>query len=119
MPLQTGTWTANLGGSVVQIQINSVDPSGTVLGNVGAAEAGGLWDEDAQKLTLMLTQAQLPPSLLTGYLFTDSVNTVGVSGSVIFTLAGYCENFSAAVALAIRPTAKRSVFGWYAQIGVD
>jgi hypothetical protein len=57
-----------------------------------------------------------------GYLFTDSVNLLNVTGSIVFTLVGEVQQFQANVALpgnTSAANAKRSVFGWYAQIGVD
>jgi hypothetical protein len=79
----------------------------------------GFWDEDGQKILLLATAGTLAiPVILvfTGYMFTDPMNTTGVTGSVIFAIAGEVESFGAANEAT---SARRSTFGWYAQIGVD
>jgi hypothetical protein len=117
MPLQAGDWTANVGGTQMQLKIIGVDPQGNVTALFGfaASEAPGFWDEDSQRLTLLSAT-----QLFVGYLFTDPVNLTGVSGSVVFTLAGVVEDvIPPAGGIGPAPTAKRSAFGWYAQIGVD
>jgi hypothetical protein len=63
------------------------------------------------------------------YLFTDPVKLLGVNGSVVFTLTGSATTFRPAggrtpAGPIFQPfgpfaTAKRSVFGWYAQIGIE
>ncbi|MGA8574090.1 MAG: hypothetical protein WB609_00180 [Candidatus Cybelea sp.] len=119
MALQTGPWTANVGGTITTLNIASVGSTGLVLGTFGSANCAGYWDEDQQTLTLAVYSQSLA-QLFTGYCFVDSVNLAGVSGSVFFTLAGIVEGFSASFGFAgPLPTAKRSTFGWYAQIGVD
>ena len=119
MPLQSGSWSANINGNVINLQISAVGPQGAVTAvfQVAANAASGFWDEDSQKLTLALPSG-VAQEVYTAYLFTDSINLLGVTGSVIFTLAGFVECFQSAAPF-VTPTAKRSVFGWYAQIGVD
>jgi hypothetical protein len=90
---------------------------GVVTATVQAIPMSGFWDEDAQKLTLLLEDTS-NSEVYTGYLFTDPINLAGQSGSVIFTLAGFVECFQP-ISPFVAATAKRSVFGWYAQIGVD
>jgi hypothetical protein len=123
MPLQVGTWTMNVGGTVTQLQILKVDSQGNGLANIGADPALAVsllavWDEDSQKL-MLLSSAQI----FVGYLFTDTVNLTGVTGSVLFTLVGSAESFrldqNQATQQIGQPTARRSTLGWYAQIGVD
>jgi hypothetical protein len=129
VPLQIGTWLINVGGlGVGNLVIAGVDAQGNVSATLGpSGRLSGFWDEDAQKLTLTLfpvnTQIPTVVQIFVGYLFTDPVNLLGVTGSVFFTLAGHVENFipmgGAIFRLGPPATAKRSVFGWYAQIGVD
>ncbi len=121
MPLQAGGWTANIGGTITQLLLNGADPSGNVGGSLFGSPIQGFWDEDSQKLFFMRsTPGSATGQVFVGFLFQDSVNLIGVQGAVIFTLAGYVENFSAAgFFVGPTPTAARPVFGWYAQIGVD
>jgi hypothetical protein len=80
----------SIGGKAAQLEIYSVGAQGNVSAAilpVPVLDPPGFtasWDEDGQKLTIMSPNFQL----YVGYLFTDSVNLSGVSGSVIFTLAG-------------------------------
>ena len=127
MPLQSGQWTVNVNGILLPggITINGVDPQGNVSATSPDINfVGGFWDEDAQKLTLLLRILTVPPDpfvpqIMVGYLFTDSVNLLGVSGTVFFTLAGSLHSFSSTNIPVGTATAKRPVVGWYAQIGVD
>lgn len=118
MPLQTGAWTINANGTVGQMRLDSVDPQGNVRGvYAGGFPFLGFWDEASQRLTFAVTLSAPAPGglvqLYTGFLFEDQVRITGVTGGLVLTLAGYFEDF--------RPpaTAKRSSFGWYAQIGVE
>jgi hypothetical protein len=131
VPLQLGDWTFNLlGAATGGLSIDVVGTDGSVTGLLalpGQLEGfpiTGFWDEAGQKLSMSLASAANPiiQQVFVGYLFTDSVNVLGVTGSVIFTLTGYVENFAPVLNLAPNGpavTAKRSIFGWYAQIGVD
>ncbi|MBV8373080.1 MAG: hypothetical protein JOY69_07440 [Candidatus Eremiobacteraeota bacterium] len=127
MPLQIGTWKASVGGQNVQLNITNVSADGIINatlgpGGVGDTRYAGFWDEDSQRLCLISSPTENAGSpMFTGYLFTDPVNLTGVGGSVIFTLAGVVEYFGmpAGIPPGPEPTAKRSSFGWYAQIGVD
>jgi hypothetical protein len=51
--------------------------------------------------------------VFSGFLFEDRTRITGVSGSTVFTLAGYSESFGSG------GTAQQQGFWWYAQIGVD
>ncbi|MBV8364446.1 MAG: hypothetical protein JO033_01100 [Acidobacteriaceae bacterium] len=116
MALQVGAWTANVSGTPTYITINDVDTEGNVNGFVGPNPlTGGFWDEDAQRIVLVCLQ-----QVYVGYLFTDTINLIAPSGSVILTLSGYVQDYGSTTGgMGPNPTAKRSVFGWYAQIGVD
>ena len=125
MPLQAGTWAANVGGENLPLNITGVFPDGSVEATLGPGSTGGIkyagfWDEDSQRLCL-IASGNAGSLMLTGYLFTDQVNLTGVVGSVIFTLAGVIDFFGTPSANlpGPTPTAKRSSYGWYAQIGVD
>lgn len=129
MPLPTGTWKINWNGHVGPLQILAVDPNGNVSGHLLAGGAGpepnclGFWDEDSQRLTFYADTgyaAEGFPSevhVFTGYLFQDSISVAGVTGSTIFSLAGYSEGFTGTSTFG--NTARKSLLGWYAQIGVE
>lgn len=120
MALQTGAWSANIGGVPMALTIESITAKGAVTASLpGASFCNGFWDEDEQSLTFVVFSPQAPMQIFTGYLFTDSVNVMGVSGSVFLTLAGTFESYPVTGVLGPAPSAKRSAFGWYAQIGVD
>jgi hypothetical protein len=126
MPLQTGKWTANFDGEVTQLQIDSVDNAGHVTGTIGGGYPfSGFWDEDSQHLTFLVFPRPAVPAvakvqIFVGYLFTDPVNLTGSAGSVFFTLTGYIQDFtSGGFVGSSGATARRSLFGWYAQIGVE
>jgi hypothetical protein len=123
MPLQAGTWTLNINGSMNEFTI-AVGSAGNVSGTLGLATpliVNGFWDETAQKITMIsaLVGGGQAVQIYVGYLFTDPVNLLGVTGSIIFTLVGEVQQFQGSVNLGTNASAKRSVFGWYAQIGVD
>ena len=125
MPLETGTWTINANGQLGQLNISSVVPSGNLSGTiyvggvtpVDPSTFQGFWDETSQKITFGLTDVLHNGfQVYTGFLFQDQIRITGVTGSVVFTLAGYVQIFGAVGGLS--STARRSLFGWYAQIGV-
>jgi hypothetical protein len=121
MPLQTGRWIMNLNGRVMSLAIDSVN-QGEVKGSVDNLDFDkAFWDEDAQKLMVVITNRKLPtqdpPRVFVGYLFTDPVNFTGVRGSIFFTLTGYVEHFGESTSVPITP--RKSVLGWYAQTGVE
>jgi hypothetical protein len=123
MPLQTGQWRLILDGRLTSLSIKSIN-AGQVAGNIDGLDFAfdaAFWDEDAQKLMVVQNPnpappTRVPPRIFVGYLFTDQVNLTGVTGSVIFTLTGYVEHFAESQSEGI--TARKSVVGWYAQIGV-
>jgi hypothetical protein len=125
VPLQTGTWIANFGGRRHSLAINAIDSAGQVSGMLVeiANPIRGIWDEDGQRLTFFASISQVGGTagtfVATGYLFSDPINLTGATGSVIFTLAGSVEYFALQDTLGLNPSARRSAFAWYAQIGVD
>jgi hypothetical protein len=132
LPLPTGTWITSIGGKRQSLEISSVDASGQVVGGVrllptALITLNGVWDEDGQKLTLVGPLVPVAPGdlrapfIATAYLFSDPINLTGVIGSVIFTLCGQIEYFAQndPDPLGLSPSARRSAFGWYAQIGID
>lgn len=117
MPLQTGTWTINLNGTVQQLGITNVDAQGTLNGFIGGGPFVGFWDEASQKITFSARSGITGGSLqvFTGFLFEDQIRITNVTGGTVFTLAGFVERFEDPPISTL--TGKRNVFGWYAQIG--
>jgi hypothetical protein len=120
MPLQTGTWKINAGGTVGQLAITGVDGQGNVTGTLTSGFAGiksasiaGIWDEAAQRLMLVVNTLLSGAQTYTGFLFKDSLRMPGITGSVVFTLVGSFQVFSPPA------TTDQFEFGWYAQIGVS
>ena len=97
-----------------------MDTAGNVTGTVTAtgwalAPAVGFWNELAQQLTLWVTTPTAPSSVVfRGCLFVDTMRISGVSGAVLYSLAGFYEGPP-----GLMGSAHQNVFGWYAQIGVD
>ena len=122
MPLQSGSWTASVGGTPTTFAVTSVDASGNVVGTLGGISGQGFWEENSQILHFICNPAEAnsqSAQRFVAYLFQDPMNITGVVGSIVFTLAGYVETFCEGRGIGPAPIAKRSVFGWYAQIGVD
>jgi len=129
MPLQTGTWKTNAGGTVGQLVITGVDAQGNVSGTLTGLPGvgltvglGGYWDEDSQRVTFLVDTSQnqgfpMESFVFTGYLFQDSIPLADITGSTIFTLAGRFSGFFVARTYGI--TALKTQGGWYAQIGVE
>ncbi|MFY9883985.1 MAG: hypothetical protein WAL67_02615 [Candidatus Cybelea sp.] len=129
MPLQIGTWKTNVGGTVGQLVIETVDAQGNVSGTLTGLPGlglsmhfGGYWEEESQRITFLLDTSQnqgfaMESFVFTGYLFQDSLPLADVTGSTIFTLAGSFSGFFVASVYGI--TALKSQSGWYGQIGVE
>jgi len=111
MPLTTGTWSININGTLAQINIESVDSAGNLTGTLKFSTettgVSGFWDELSQKVTFFLADQS---QAYTGFLFQDRFRMPGLTGSVVFTLAGTYQDFA-------NGSTDRLAFGWYAQIG--
>lgn len=93
-----------------QLNVNSVALSGNLSGTlfIPGIVAGlspfniqGLWDEASQEITFNVIVSEVP-QVYTAFLFQDQSRiTTGVTGSVVFTLAGYFQMFGGVVGLAI------------------
>ena len=130
MPLQIGAWTLDANGTLGQLTIDSVDTAGVLNGSLDLngehRQIEGFWDEISQEISFNAFQRwvilgiDLPPNVgihnatYTGHLFTDSTRMAGISGAVVYTLAGSYEASQSTGA-----SARRHLFAWYAQIGVD
>ena len=109
MPLQTGLWKINVNATISWLEIDSVDVSGNVTGNLFGFLIFGFWDEISQRLTFTHDRSS---TAYPGFLFSDQNRMPGIIGGSVFTLAGVCTSLTQNAASADRHT-----FGWYAQIG--
>ena len=120
MPLQTGSWTINTSGNVGEVVITGVDASGNLNGTLSIAGLPpaptiGYWDEITQEISFWASIGLGGDiAMYTGHLFADSMRIGGISGAVVYTLAG-----TARLTSVLGGSARRHLFGWYAQIGVD
>jgi len=110
--LPTGTWSINANSFGGQLVINSVDAQGNLTGTVYGQSIVGFWDGVSNKITFIRVPSNPAASsqyqIYTGYLFRNSSGPDSV-----YTLTGYFEAFAGTGA-----TARRVVYGWYAQIRV-
>jgi len=125
MPLSLGTWQANVNGSECSLMIDSLDQQmNTFSGRLGLVAVTGFWNESAQIITFSFNQ--LPSSdgilnvaIFTGYLFRTPINPEP-GRDVVATLAGFVQSDALRAYsgnnLPIIATARRNIFGWYAQI---
>lgn len=118
MALPAGIWKANVNGREADFAIQSVEEgrfTATLLGKTFE----GFWDEVSQTITFSFTGVLRPPpeppaiALFKGYLFRTPENPAP-GRDVVATLSGSAQ--VTGVAEALPGTARRNVFGWFAQI---
>lgn len=121
MPIPSGIWKANINGVEADIRINPPDQAGLVTGQMSNADFRGFWEEAAQRLTFSVTvvfEGGLPVlAIFTGFVFrTPSIPEPG--RDVTVTITGYFQMTPSAANLPFPAigTARRNIFGWYAQI---
>ena len=123
MSLKLGVWKMNLNGIESLLALSSVDQNGSVLGDFNNRHLKGLWDYAARILTFsMAAQNPRPPDtsavlpmFFTGYLFSTPSNPAP-GQDVQWTLTGFAETTDFSAAAASGGNARRSIFGWFAQI---
>ncbi len=135
MPLQLGTWKVNVNGLQGDLVIQSVGAKGVLSGQIFGFQVRGFWDEGSQTLTFIAQKPlQVPPEVVIsftppieieltqviphffeGHLFrTPPVPEPGQD--ILWTLAGTVQDASGEGANGVLGTARRNVFGWFAQI---
>src|SRR5262249_714845 len=120
MPLPPGTWKVVVNGVEGILDMGQPDVQGNLSGKVFNIPFDGFWDEPAQRITLTVgTGGILPVAaslVFNGYLFITPPNPA-VGQDVTATLTGTLQvgptNPGATFPAA---TARRNVFGWFAQI---
>jgi len=122
MSLKTGDWKMNVNGAEGTLNITNVDPnSGAVLGQALGQGLSGLWDETSRTLTFAVQgppvapPAIYAPPVYKAFLFSTPRNPAP-GQDVLWTLAGFVQGIDSATAGAMGGNARRTMFGWFAQI---
>jgi hypothetical protein len=128
MSLKLGEWKMNDNGVEGALLIDNVDPnSGEISGRIGG-QGGfepfvGVWDETARTITVACPVYAAgggppglpPPRVYKGFLF--STPRIPAPGQdVVWTLAGFVQLTDVATAVGMAGNARRTVFGWFAQV---
>ena len=127
MPLPYGTWKALVNGAEGLLRIDPPDAQGIFVGRVFGSTIKGFWNEAAQKIQFssyaeLGAGAQTPVfGIFEGYLFRSPLNpnpgqdvTVTLVGSLL--ASAQVVGTGTPVLPEVVPSARRSTFGWMAQI---
>jgi len=123
MPLPAGTWKATVNGAETDFVIEAPNAQGVFQGSLFDTPIRGFWDETSQRLTFTMTVFFGPGfptiALLTGYLFRTPPNAPpgrDVVATVTGTVQANVGDAGPAGAFPTLGTARRNVYGWFAQI---
>jgi hypothetical protein len=115
--LPTGPWEVVANGTALQLNINSIDTQGNLIGTLVRSDGGihqiyGFWSQSARKVTFVRTINNASViQVFTGYLLNRGADFCVVgSPQFRYTLAGSFEAFASTGA-----TRDRTVFGWVAR----
>jgi hypothetical protein len=115
--LNTGSWEIIANGFQAQLNIDSIDGQGNLVGSyfdgTRRDQIAGFWDEGSRKITFVRTLGS--PQVIqvfTGYLLNPGATTCQ-QGDIRRMLTGSFEAFS-----STGGSARRSVFGWTARFCV-
>jgi hypothetical protein len=121
MPIPSGDWKGNFNGVEAPIRFNAPNAAGQITGTFSSFEFRGFWDEVGQTVAFPVTvtfEGTVPVvALFRGYLFRTS-QQAEPGRDVLVSLAGHFEltpTSAAALPFAATGTARRNVFGWFAQ----
>ncbi|HKY28027.1 MAG TPA: hypothetical protein VJM12_08785 [Pyrinomonadaceae bacterium] len=116
MPLPSGTWKMNVNGFLTDLQIQ---PTQGELFTATLADAGltfrGFWNEASQSVSFGLPLGEQSVILFEGYAFRTPI-TPEPGQDVVVTLAGVVRVNTGASFTFLQASARRNVFGWFAQI---
>jgi hypothetical protein len=116
MSLKTGDWNMNENGIEGTLAITNVDANGAVSGKLGGFNISGIWDETSRTLTFAFpVGVSGTPRFFKGFLF-STPRTPAPGIDIVWTLAGYVQAPEVGMAAALGGNARRSAFGWFAQI---
>jgi hypothetical protein len=115
MTLRNGAWNMNNNGQQATLNITNVADTGLVDGNMLTGALSGLWDETSRTLSFLYVDEHLVPWFYKGFLFsTPQSPTPGQD--VVWTLSGSFQITHFSTLTSLGGNARRSVFGWYAQV---
>jgi hypothetical protein len=121
MPLPIGVWKANINGHETDMAIESLNPQGIFGGKLYGAPVEGFWDEHSQSISFALfvfsSATDRTMAFFRGYLMRTPPNPEP-GRDVVATLTGTIEmtEGNAGVGPFAGATARRHVFGWFAQL---
>ena len=121
MPLPTGIWKINVNGTEDSLTIEvAPNQQGAFSGRFLNTECIGFWDEPSQTITFIRPApagggAGTTVALFKGYLFRSPPNPPP-GQDVVATLAGFVQVTEGSAFEPAISTARRNVFGWFAQV---
>lgn len=121
MPISSGDWKGNFNGVEATLRFDPPSATGQISGRLFNADFRGFWDETTQTITFPLTvifEGATPViALFKGHMFRTPQDPEP-GRDVLATLTGQFDvtPSSAALPFVATGTARRNVFGWYAQI---
>ena len=121
MPIPSGDWKGNFNGVEAPIRFNPPNAAGQITGTFSNFDFRGFWDEVGQTVvfpvTIVFEGATPIIALFRGYMF-RTPQQAEPGRDVLVSLSGHFEvtPASAVLPFAATGTARRNVFGWFAQI---
>ena len=127
MPLPPGTWKANINGIETSVSIGAPNQQGMFTGQLSVGQPNevpirGFWDETSQTLTFSVTvafeNAYPYVAVFKAWLFRTPPNPPP-GQDVLAMLTGFVQTTvgnTASSTFPVLPTARRNVFGWFAQM---
>jgi hypothetical protein len=122
MPISSGDWKGVFNGVEAILHLDPPNAAGQISGRLLNADFRGFWDETTQAITFPLTvvfEGATPViALFKGYMFRTPQNPEP-GRDVLATLTGHFDltpSSAAVLPFVATGTARRNIFGWYAQI---
>jgi hypothetical protein len=117
MSLKLGDWKTNFNGDEGVLTLQGVDVNGVVSGTFHSSPILGLWDETARRISFSFkVTSQIPYSPLFKGILMSTPRNPQPGQDIIWTLLGSFHAFELAIVQGQGGNARRSTFGWFAQI---
>jgi hypothetical protein len=125
MSLPYGDWKAIVNGAETPLRIDPPDAQGVFTGQIFGGRIKGFWSEAAQKIQFasyaeLGAGAQSPVfGIFEGYLFRTPANPEpgrDITVTLVGSLHASAQAMDAHALPEVVPSARRSTFGWIAQI---